>query len=867
MKPRLFTLVLVVNLVALISRVYLNAAGHLPPSIKSMNMISSLSLKRILGLFPSLTDSIIPLLTAKSQIGEWLLLLFSCLILGALVLNKKRFKNPFYPLLLLSALALIIASDKLFSYRFVLGIGIIVMLYPSLVFLYNTKGRWVFVLPAFIIGTSGLMIIDDSPFPVILILGLPLVLTLWCYFTKRGRKATAMNMVILLTLIIPFGILGYIKNGLNQKNILAGAAHRVYKNPLDCEGYFKEASEYLKRSRITHADDILLLAEGIDGCRNFPDLFKLKGDIFLKRTALKLAIRSYKKAPGVDRCQSGLCNALGNAYLTIKKSDAAIKEFKRSLSFNPENARALYSLGKSLVLEGRYNEAREILKSLLPTQTALFQMGLAWILANVGNTVEARGIFEDVLKDDPEIKLEYAAFLQHIGDTEKALEVLDDWRKKGGLSMEYTWMMLDNYRKGGNHKKALQTLRELSELDPDNPLIYLRMAEIECVRSDGPEHDPRCKAWIEKALSLGPEYLDNPYHRIIVALLTDSEPPTHIIKNQGELEYITASEWRRILNACLTAGYLQPAMEAFEYLMEEEDLFLTSPSLVERLADMALKGGHFQDALRMAERFLQTHPDSFFPYMVMARIEERKAYPMKAIDYYEKSLDLSGFHLETLTRLINLYIETGDKDKALKHLETLRELTPESIFLDIARARILHIEGRGDEAQTMVQALKEQRGEEEPFIHLFLTQIHIEREEYEAALLQAQEGLKIFPDNVMLLTIVGFLKAKSSELDGARQVLHKALKIDPYHPDIHFHLGWIDFQEGLSSGAEGHIATCLKLKPGHLWALKLNLLLSIKRDDLKTVKATLNEIERIAGSRDEEYYRIYTQYMKMKGLD
>lgn len=143
-----------------------------------------------------------------------------------------------------------------------------------------------------------------------------------------------------------------------------------------------------------------------------------KGFTYIESGQYEEAMKQYKKAIFLNNKDLDSMNWLAHCYKMQNDVESAIKTYNKMLSIDPENTSILLNLGLSLGLSGKRDEAipyfekirnlgpkkedsREI-NTIDPYQSALSMLSNHYEKA--GNTVKARGILLELLKNYPNDK-------------------------------------------------------------------------------------------------------------------------------------------------------------------------------------------------------------------------------------------------------------------------------------------------------------------------------------------------------------------------------------------------------------------------------------------------------------------------------
>jgi len=94
---------------------------------------------------------------------------------------------------------------------------------------------------------------------------------------------------------------------------------------------------------------------------------------------------------------------LGFIYLHVGLLDEAAAEFENAMAINPEQRLLLDRIGQVRLIQGRYEEALQLMRAIPPTlQPTIQQYDLAWALMALGKDAEASALVERSLREHPE---------------------------------------------------------------------------------------------------------------------------------------------------------------------------------------------------------------------------------------------------------------------------------------------------------------------------------------------------------------------------------------------------------------------------------------------------------------------------------
>ncbi|MFC1845045.1 tetratricopeptide repeat protein [Thermodesulfobacteriota bacterium] len=225
------------------------------------------------------------------------------------------------------------------------------------------------------------------------------------------------------------------------------------------------------------------------------------------------------------------------------------------------------------------------------------------------------------------------------------------------------------------------------------------------------------------------------------------------------------------------------------------------------LGSLYVQNREYEKAQKILNRLIQLEGDSYMAHYSLARLYVELKYYDRAAESYEKALDLNWFERlayevaefyenrheykkaillyrriieegETSdmakTRLVNLYLTTGENDKALELLRELRSILPESHNVDMTISRILLNQEKYDEAIMILEDVL-QTNPELTVVHYLLAMAYYRNNENS----KAEQQLESIPAESSLYEDSIFVRVKMlSESDnhkGAIELLKQQI--------------------------------------------------------------------------------------------
>ena len=166
-----------------------------------------------------------------------------------------------------------------------------------------------------------------------------------------------------------------------------------------------------------------------------PRAHALLGDVYLWKRQYDEAIAAFQRAISLDPNDADALQSLGRAMILVGKPDEAIDLLKKAIRLNPYYPQwYIFNLGRAYFQAGHYDQALAALKETLLKNPSFppVHYYLAASYANVGKLENARGKAEEIKKLRPDFASEIEkekAFYQN----ERHLEGFIEGLRKAGL--------------------------------------------------------------------------------------------------------------------------------------------------------------------------------------------------------------------------------------------------------------------------------------------------------------------------------------------------------------------------------------------------------------------------------------------------
>ncbi|MFY9585337.1 MAG: tetratricopeptide repeat protein [Candidatus Acidiferrales bacterium] len=462
----------------------------------------------------------------------------------------------------------------------------------------------------------------------------------------------------------------------------------------------------------------------------------------------------------------------------------AIEQYREILRIEPGDTDAALWLARLYRLQNEHEKAGEVLRGMLerePENEAAIEQ-LTQLLLDMGKSSEAIALLERIVKRSPT-----AGLLDLLGDayTQMRDPARAEQAYRKAVELEPSEV---SHRRGlaqalmaeEKYPAALEQYNKLSELEPDDPENYLRLAQIyrQLRQLD------RAEESLLHAKQRAPGSLEVIYYEAM------------IYEAQGRFD-----DAIRVLSDAVAGVKSQPSL---------------TPASRRTL-------GILYEQLGRTYRDVENYAAAIFTFQEMLKLgadEDRRARVLM-IDTYRANRDLARA-LEESHRALELYPkdrsirvtralllgEKGDTDEAAK---LLREMLAGSaddreIYLDLAQ--VYERGRRFTEAETAVRAAEKMPGRpaENEMVWFMLGAIFERQKKFDLAEEEFKRVLEVNPRNAPALNYYGYMLAdRGTRLDEATELVKRALAEEPYNGAYLDSLGWAYFKQNRLAEAEGSL--------------------------------------------------------------
>lgn len=559
---------------------------------------------------------------------------------------------------------------------------------------------------------------------------------------------------------------------------------------------------------------------------------ELAGEYAYRAEYVDKAIEHYKAALKADPGAGVVSEDLTDLYIQAGKLADAVAEAEEMLKRNPANLEAHRMLGRiysRLIQDPQQNRVnQERLRQAIEQYRMIVDQDPkdldAWLVLGrlykiAQNSTEAEKVYEKALELDPDNEYALSGLVlvySDLGDSKKAVEMsrrlaeqnpnprtlralakayedMDDYagavetlRRILALNphdVEITSNLAEDLLRTNDLDGALKLYIELAEADPRDSVLQLRLAQIYREKRDF----AKAREAQDRALAIDPDDPNVRYNDVLLLaaeskyadaivrlkqILDSNAKPTYTNSEQGlraELLELLGRLYR------LSEQY-SPAIEAFRKAAELDAS--AAPKAVAEVIDTYREAKEFDQAEKEAEAAGKKYPNDRIVKATRAslladlgRTEEAAALAKQLLDGKDDR--------ETYLALAEIYDKGKKFAELAQTLDALDKISPS----DADKAQVLFMRGA----------------------------MYEKMQKIDLAEAEFRKALKINPKFASALNYLGYMLAdRNIRLSEARELIQRAVDMEPANGPYLDSLGWVEFRMGKLDEAETYLRQALE---------------------------------------------------------
>ena len=471
--------------------------------------------------------------------------------------------------------------------------------------------------------------------------------------------------------------------------------------------------------------------------------------------------------------------SINNIDLSSSYAVKAIEKQSTKTIQNNTDPRSYYYFLMALqtIRDHQFEKASENLRKVIEFNPKAFEFHqqLAINLIRSGKIDEAYEVLEDSLQyfaDNPELNMMFGDILAEREDYDRALNHYQRViQAKVGLPRAYL-LSGSIYEVMKQYTLAAAMYLKVTQVEPNNPLGYHYLGRVNIFSGDL----EKAKKNLKDALELRPNSLDS---RLYLAWVLEVE---------GE-----ADEAKKEYKTILKLDPLNKKIHERMTSMKSSKLFV----------DLNSEG--YQSAAEEVLGLPEVH-------LKIGAVYYEQAIYLKALDEFQL---LRGKKKIELVYMVigRAYEALGRIDMAIREINDLMKLQPDSVNLKIYLARLYSINGQTEQTIRLIEEAISIDQQNDTLNHS-LALAYIGSNQIDQAIIKMQKAIEIDKSKDFYYFELGALLERTGEFEEAIKYLKQSIDLNPMNSNAHNFLGYMYATHGKSlDKALGHLNKALSIQP------------------------------------------------------
>jgi serine/threonine-protein kinase len=255
---------------------------------------------------------------------------------------------------------------------------------------------------------------------------------------------------------------------------------------------------------------------------------------------------------------------------------------------------------------------------------------------------------------------------------------------------------------------------------------------------------------------------------------------------------------------------LTKSPDAYEYYLRGRNLLFqyTSHSFDDRDLDLAIE--MFQEAIRLDPDFARAH-------YTLGRCYVHHGQGYGGHEYFElaerslhRALELDPKLAGARLQMVYVYLNRGEKDKALAELADVRRLAPSDPTVFIVAGLLYRLNGLYDKALRQYDKLLELNPRDIVIASYNRGRIYTYRHEYDKAIAEFEKARQVERDHPLIKTFLALTYFNQGKIDECQELVEEVLRDHPHFDALQVLRAWCLSKRGQSDQARALITDHVK---------------------------------------------------------
>ena len=566
------------------------------------------------------------------------------------------------------------------------------------------------------------------------------------------------------------------------------------------------------------------------------------GQIAIKKGDIDKGLGLIEQSVNMANDNPLLWFALADAYAKNGRAEKAKAAYEKSLAIKPDLYGARFGLGQYYIDKRNWNAGIEQLEKVISELKsgpliARARATLQKIYPRWQKELVAQHAAHEKLP--VELMIDRGQVLQLRGENKLALDLLDLALKQAPKNPRALFWSGKALLQLGQNDQALTNIKLSSDLEPDNAVLKLHLAETyEAVgkidsaidlygelaeskkMNERTRNEARKRWWRLRASSADQagNYAKaiTLYHQLIGFAGPDAtvyEALAEVYDHAGDFEkaeifYQKAIEESpadfnyklRLLEAYQSRGDVMKLNDYTKQLLAQEDQPLRRNAILERagldkVVELIDKGS-YDDALAQLERLKELAPDEPVLIFNTGVVFYKQGKLDKAKAEFLHAMNIAPYMLDASNNYASILVSQGQLAEGVKYYEKVLDSGLENPAVDVAKSALKNLSKKIIELGRTLLTNGDLAAADEVFSklierepdnaqgHYWLGQVNIKRKDFEKGIVDLDRSVRLAPDNIKLREALAKAYVDAGLNDKAIETLNKALAITPDNRDV-----------------------------------------------------------------------------------